>query len=96
MDVDRHAQPGGGSSTMPSLDLSPSKVSVLHGHQSEVFTCAWNPQGDVIVSGSVSGCDGGGRERVCVSKVLLPLPIGQVTQLHVCGISMTMAHVTLL
>jgi len=52
MDIDRHPrQAVGGTQTMPSLDLSPSKVSVLHGHQSEVFTCAWSPRGDVIVSG---------------------------------------------
>ncbi len=42
MDVDNSAG---------SLDLPFSKVTMLHGHQSEVFTCAWSPQGDTIVSG---------------------------------------------
>ena len=36
-----------------ALNLPSSKVTMLHGHQSEVFTCAWSPQGDTIVSGYV-------------------------------------------
>ena len=50
MDVDHHAPSSGGSATS-SLDVTSSKVTVLRGHQSEVFTCAWNPEGDTIVSG---------------------------------------------
>lgn len=54
MDVDHPSSPVGastGGSGLPALDLPSSKVTVLRGHQSEVFTCAWNPQGDMIVSG---------------------------------------------
>lgn len=53
MDVDRQGAPPTGSAggAGPSLDLPQSKVAVLRGHQSEVFTCAWSPQGDSIVSG---------------------------------------------
>ncbi len=47
MDVDRH----GVAATPTSLTLPPSKVMVLKGHQSEVFTCSWNPKEDIIVSG---------------------------------------------
>ena len=44
MDVDHGSESSG-------QDIPASKVTVLRGHQSEVFTCAWNPEGDTIVSG---------------------------------------------
>ena len=34
-----------------SLDLPTNQVTVLTGHKSEVFTCAWSPSADIIVSG---------------------------------------------
>ncbi len=50
MDVDCQGAPGS------ITDLPASKVTVLHGHQSEVFTCAWSPQSDIIVSGLDKHC----------------------------------------
>ena len=43
MDID-HDQPA-------TLDLPSNQVTVLKGHESEVFTCAWSPSADIIVSG---------------------------------------------
>lgn len=53
MEVERQAAAtsSGASTTTPNLDILSSKVTVLRGHQSEVFTCAWSPEGDTIVSG---------------------------------------------
>ena len=48
MDLDRHPSAVAGPS---ALDLPSSRVTVLRGHQSEVFTCAWSPVADIIVSG---------------------------------------------
>ena len=50
MEVDQGVASSAGGAGLP-LDLHPSKVTTLRGHKSEVFTCAWNPQGDTIVSG---------------------------------------------
>lgn len=35
-----------------SIEIPMSKVSVLRGHESEVFICAWNPTRDFLASGS--------------------------------------------
>jgi WD40 repeat protein len=35
-----------------SVDIPPSRVTVLRGHESEVFICAWNPTHDLLASGS--------------------------------------------
>lgn len=35
-----------------SIEIPPSKATVLRGHESEVFICAWNPQTDLLASGS--------------------------------------------
>lgn len=35
-----------------SIDINSSKVTVLRGHESEVFICAWNPCSDLLASGS--------------------------------------------
>lgn len=35
-----------------TLEIPPSRVTVLSGHESEVFICAWNPQKDLLASGS--------------------------------------------
>ncbi|CAF1405261.1 unnamed protein product, partial [Didymodactylos carnosus] len=34
------------------IDISPNRVNVLRGHESEVFICAWNPAADLLASGS--------------------------------------------
>jgi transducin (beta)-like 1 len=34
------------------IEIPSSKVSVLRGHESEVFICAWNPTNDLLASGS--------------------------------------------
>lgn len=33
------------------VDIPSSKVTVLRGHESEVFICAWNPVNDLLASG---------------------------------------------
>lgn len=35
-----------------SIEIPASKVTVLRGHESEVFICAWNPSTDLLASGS--------------------------------------------
>ncbi|XP_063722821.1 F-box-like/WD repeat-containing protein TBL1XR1 [Symsagittifera roscoffensis] len=32
--------------------IPPGRVSILKGHESEVFSCAWNPKRDLLASGS--------------------------------------------
>ncbi|KAG8524565.1 F-box-like/WD repeat-containing protein TBL1X [Galemys pyrenaicus] len=34
------------------VEIPPSKATVLRGHESEVFICAWNPISDLLASGS--------------------------------------------
>eukprot|EP01104_Vermistella_antarctica_P008141 TRINITY_DN2034_c0_g1_i1.p1 TRINITY_DN2034_c0_g1~~TRINITY_DN2034_c0_g1_i1.p1 ORF type:complete len:473 (+),score=103.54 TRINITY_DN2034_c0_g1_i1:283-1701(+) len=36
-------------------EISEDHVSILTGHTSEVFICAWNPRGDLVASGSGDG-----------------------------------------
>lgn len=38
--------------TANNIDIPGSKVTVLRGHESEVFICAWNPSSDLLASGS--------------------------------------------
>lgn len=33
------------------VEIPPSKATVLRGHESEVFICAWNPVSDLLASG---------------------------------------------
>jgi len=35
-----------------SIEIPPERASVLKGHDSEVFICAWNPREDLLASGS--------------------------------------------
>lgn len=35
-----------------SIEIPSSKATVLRGHESEVFICAWNPSTDLLASGS--------------------------------------------
>ena len=34
-----------------SLEIPSNKATVLRGHESEVFICAWNPVNDLLASG---------------------------------------------
>jgi len=34
-----------------NMEIPASKVSILRGHESEVFICAWNPTNDLLASG---------------------------------------------
>lgn len=34
-----------------SIEIPASKATVLRGHESEVFICAWNPTTDLLASG---------------------------------------------
>ncbi|XP_030782149.1 F-box-like/WD repeat-containing protein TBL1Y isoform X3 [Rhinopithecus roxellana] len=34
------------------VEIPPNKATVLRGHESEVFICAWNPVSDLLASGS--------------------------------------------
>ena len=33
------------------MDIPSNKATVLRGHESEVFICAWNPTNDLLASG---------------------------------------------
>ena len=33
------------------VEIPSSKATVLRGHESEVFICAWNPVSDLLASG---------------------------------------------
>ena len=35
-----------------SIDIPASRATILRGHDSEVFICAWNPTSDLLASGS--------------------------------------------
>lgn len=65
--MDTASSAGGGSSIVPtsaandgssnseingSIEIPNSRVTVLRGHTSEVFICAWNPSSDLLASGS--------------------------------------------
>ncbi|PAA51895.1 hypothetical protein BOX15_Mlig002737g1 [Macrostomum lignano] len=50
-DGDGLASAGRDSLAVP-LEIPPSRVTVLRGHESEVFICAWNPRQNLLASGS--------------------------------------------
>lgn len=35
-----------------NIEIPPSRATILRGHESEVFICAWNPASDLLASGS--------------------------------------------
>jgi len=34
-----------------AIEIPDSRTTVLRGHESEVFICAWNPKNDILASG---------------------------------------------
>ena len=46
------AEGGAAGSGRGAIAVEPSTVSVLKGHEKEVFICSWNPQRDLLASGS--------------------------------------------
>lgn len=50
-----NAGASGGAEAMDvdeGIEIPPERASVLKGHDSEVFICAWNPRSDLLASGS--------------------------------------------
>jgi len=46
------ANPNEGREEETGVEIPASKSTVLRGHESEVFICAWNPTTDLLASGS--------------------------------------------
>ena len=46
--LDNHSKP---MEIDGDVEIPPSKATVLRGHESEVFICAWNPVSDLLASG---------------------------------------------
>lgn len=40
-----------------AIEIPASRTTVLRGHESEVFICAWNPKNDILASGYVEPSD---------------------------------------
>ena len=46
--TDNHSEP---MEVDSAVEIPASKATVLRGHESEVFICAWNPVSDLLASG---------------------------------------------
>ena len=46
------ANPSEGREEETGVEIPANKATVLRGHESEVFICAWNPTTDLLASGS--------------------------------------------
>jgi len=46
--TDNHSEP---MEMDVDVEIPASKATVLRGHESEVFICAWNPVSDLLASG---------------------------------------------
>lgn len=55
--VNNHAKP---MEIDGEVEIPSSKATVLRGHESEVFICAWNPVSDLLASGSETQLQGYG------------------------------------
>merc|ERR1711911_160247 len=47
-----YSNPTEGREEETGVEIPASKATVLRGHESEVFICAWNPTTDLLASGS--------------------------------------------
>lgn len=52
MEVDEQQQGSGRGTNASAVEIPDTKATILRGHESEVFICAWNPTTDLLASGS--------------------------------------------
>ncbi|CAL7943581.1 unnamed protein product [Xylocopa violacea] len=52
MEVDEQQQGSARGTNASAVEIPDTKATILRGHESEVFICAWNPTTDLLASGS--------------------------------------------